>query len=225
MTIRLLSFLRETFADALGILRSPEGLKSLYGVSLYRNAVYLMLTSGTTAVLRFAFQVPQAPFHIAGEGTSAKLETNPLSKARGWMQRVPKEGVWSERSWYNLKLPEEIRNKKEKIARVIQALHPEILYAGVVGSSSYQLSLPVWGDKDKILRMLPKIRAGEEDFINVEIKKKRYERRDRKNYLVALVFEELLKCSVDLGEFEFDNVRLAKKLGLEELTRELEELP
>lgn len=79
-----------------------------------------MLTSGTTAVLGVVFQVPQAPFHIAEEGTSAKLETNPLSKARGWMQRVPKEGVWSERSGYSLKLPEEIRNKKEKIARVIE---------------------------------------------------------------------------------------------------------
>jgi len=55
--MRLLNFLRETFADALGILRSPEGLKSLYGVSLYRNAVYPMLTSRTTAVLGFAFWV------------------------------------------------------------------------------------------------------------------------------------------------------------------------
>ena len=189
--------------------------------------------------------------------------------------------MWSEWSGYNLKLPEEIRNEKEQIAGVIQALHPEILYAGVVGSSlvrkgrdidvvaiskgsdepslfhrgnvsvlllgkdwltyqkhrklptglipsilfkSIQLSLPVWGDKDKVLRMLPQIRVGEEDFINVEIKKKRYERRDRKNYLVALVFEELLKCSVDLSEFEFDNMRLAKKLGLEEVARELEGL-
>lgn len=58
----------------------------------------------------------------------------------------------------------------------------------------------------------------------MEIKRKRYERRDRKNYLVALVFEELLKRSIDLSEFEFDNVRLAKKLGLEEVARELEEL-
>jgi len=58
----------------------------------------------------------------------------------------------------------------------------------------------------------------------VEIKRKRYEGRDRKNYLVALVFEELLKRSIDLSEFEFDNVRLAKKLGLEEVARELEEL-
>ncbi len=55
--MRLLNFLRETFADALGLLRSPEGLKSLYGVSLYRNAVYLMLTSGVSAVLGFAFWV------------------------------------------------------------------------------------------------------------------------------------------------------------------------
>ena len=49
-TMKLLSFIKETLADAVGILRSPEGLKSLYGVSLYRNAVYLRLTSGTTAV-------------------------------------------------------------------------------------------------------------------------------------------------------------------------------
>lgn len=90
---------------------------------------------------------------------------------------------------------------------------------------SIQLSFPIWGDKDKILRILPQIRVREEDFINVEIKRKRYERRDRKNYLVALVFEELLKRSIDLSEFEFDNVRLAKKLGLEEVARELEELP
>jgi len=55
--MKLLNFLRETFADALSILRSPEGLKSLYGVSLYRNAVYLMLISGVSAVLGFAFWV------------------------------------------------------------------------------------------------------------------------------------------------------------------------
>jgi len=213
--------------------------------------------------------------------TSATLETNPPSKAQGWRQRVQKEAVWSERSGYNLKLPEQIRNEKEKIAGVIQALHPEILYAGVVGSSlarkgrdidvvaiskgsdepslfhrgnvsvlllgkdwltyqkhrklptglipsilfkSIQLSFPIWGDKEKVLRMLPQIRVREEDFTNVEIKRKRYERRDRKNYLVALVFEELLKRSIDLSEFEFDNVRLAKKLGLEEVARELEGL-
>ena len=34
--------------------------------------------------------------------------------------------------------------------------------------------------------------------------------------------EELLKCSKDLGEFEFDGVRLAKKLGLKEIAEELE---
>ena len=56
--MKLFNFLRETLADALNLLRSPEGLKSLYGVSLYRNAVYLMLNSGTTAVLGFAFWAP-----------------------------------------------------------------------------------------------------------------------------------------------------------------------
>lgn len=45
---------------------------------------------------------------------------------------------------------------------------------------------------------------------------KRYEQRDRKNYLVALIFEELLK-SGSIGEFEFDVVRLARKIGLKDI--------
>ena len=66
-------------------------------------------------------------------------------------------------------------------------LVPSILF------KSIQLSLPVYGDKEVILKRLPEIRVREVDFTNVEIKKKRYEQRDRKNYLVALIFEKLLK--------------------------------
>ena len=65
--MKLFNFLRETFADALGLLRSPEGLKSLYGVSLYRNAVYLRLTSGATAVLGFAFWVVVARLYSTSD--------------------------------------------------------------------------------------------------------------------------------------------------------------
>lgn len=51
-----LSFIRATFLDALGIVRSPrEGLKSLYGISLYRNTVYLMLNSAILAIAGFFF--------------------------------------------------------------------------------------------------------------------------------------------------------------------------
>ena len=88
---------------------------------------------------------------------------------------------------------------------------------------SIQHSLPVFGDKDEILKKLPEIRVREADFTNVEIKKKRYEQRDRKNYLVALIFEKLLK-SGSIGEFEFDRVQVAKKLGLKEIAVELEDL-
>jgi len=42
--------------------------------------------------------------------------------------------------------------------------------------------------------------------------------------LVAIVFEELLKRSEDLREFEFDNVRLARNLGLKEIAEELQRL-
>lgn len=96
-------------------------------------------------------------------------------------------------------------------------LVPSILF------KSIQLSLPVYGDKDEILKKLPEIRVREADFTNVEIKKKRYEQRDRKNYLVALIFEKLLK-SGSIGEFEFDGVRLARKIGLKEIAEELENL-
>ena len=96
-------------------------------------------------------------------------------------------------------------------------LVPSILF------KSIQLSLPVYGDKDEILKQLPEIRVREADFTNVEIKKKRYEQRDRKNYLVALIFEKLLK-SGSIGEFEFDGVRLARKIGLKEIAEELKNL-
>ncbi|MHC1623319.1 MAG: hypothetical protein ACXQTR_01860 [Candidatus Methanospirareceae archaeon] len=97
-------------------------------------------------------------------------------------------------------------------------LVPSILF------KSIQFSVPIFGDKDVILKMLPEIRVREVDFMNVEIKKRRYERRDRRNYLVALIFEELLRCSENLSEFEFDNVRLAKKLGLKGIAEELERI-
>ena len=96
-------------------------------------------------------------------------------------------------------------------------LVPSILF------KSIQLSLPVYGDKEEILKRLPEIRVSEVDFTNVEIKKKRYEQRDRKNYLVALIFEKLL-ISGSIDEFEFDGVRLARKIGLKEIAEELENL-
>ncbi len=55
--MRLLSFLTETFTDAIKALTSKEGLKSLYGVSLYRNAVYLMLSQLAAALSGFIFWI------------------------------------------------------------------------------------------------------------------------------------------------------------------------
>lgn len=51
-------FLKETYTDVLRIVCSPkEGIKSVYGVSLYRNAIYLMINSGLTAILGFVFWI------------------------------------------------------------------------------------------------------------------------------------------------------------------------
>jgi len=55
--MRLLSFLTETFTDAIKVLTSKEGLKGLYGVSLYRNAVYLMLSQLAAALSGFVFWI------------------------------------------------------------------------------------------------------------------------------------------------------------------------
>jgi len=63
-----LYFVKATFFDALRIVRSPEkGIKSLYGVSFYRNAVYLMLSSGVTAALGFVFWILAARFYSASD--------------------------------------------------------------------------------------------------------------------------------------------------------------
>mgnify|MGYP000223938372 CR=1 FL=1 len=106
----------------------------------------------------------------------------------------------------------------EKHEEMPTGLVPSILF------KSIQMSVPVLGEKNEILRILPRISVKEVDFVNVEIKKRRYEGRERKNYLVAIVFEELLKRSEDLREFEFDNVRLARNLGLKEIAEELQRL-
>ena len=57
MLKNILSFLISTFVDAFRLTHSPEELKSLYGVSLYRNAVYLMASSGVTVFLGFIFWI------------------------------------------------------------------------------------------------------------------------------------------------------------------------
>lgn len=51
------SFIKVTFGDAVRVLSSKNGIRSLYEVSLYRNAVYLMVTAVATAVLGLAFWV------------------------------------------------------------------------------------------------------------------------------------------------------------------------
>jgi len=112
------------------------------------------------------------------------------------------------REWLSYKKHEEMST----------GLVPSILF------KSIQMSVPILGEKNEILRILPRISVKEADFVNVEIKKRRYERREKKNYLVAIVFEELLKHSKDLHEFEFDHVRLARNLGLKEIAEELQRL-
>ena len=104
-----------------------------------------------------------------------------------------------------------VKHEKEPVGLV-----PSILFKAI------QMSIPVVGDKSRLC--IPEICVCEADFVNVEIKRKRYKGRDRKNYLVALIFEKLLESSSDLSEYCFDNLRLAKKLGMEEIYEELRDI-
>ena len=63
--MRLLSFVKETLVDAAKIFTSKEGLKSLYGVSLYRNAIYLVMTNLIGPPIGFAFWIVAARFYPA----------------------------------------------------------------------------------------------------------------------------------------------------------------
>ena len=65
-------FIKETLADAIKVLTSREGLKNLYGVSLYRNAVYLMLSSIVLGLTGFFFWVVAARLYpVEGVGLAS----------------------------------------------------------------------------------------------------------------------------------------------------------
>lgn len=57
-------FIKGGYADAFRLARHPwEGLKSLYGVSLYRNAVYLVVGTAVTDITAFVFWIIAARFY------------------------------------------------------------------------------------------------------------------------------------------------------------------
>lgn len=106
-------------------------------------------------------------------------------------------------SWLNYEIHE----------RMPMSLVPSVIF------KTLQLSRPIAGDKNSL--HLPKIKVCRADWINVEIKRNRFKEKCRKNYLVALIFEKLLERSPDLGMYEFNNVEMAKKLGLVNISKEL----
>ncbi len=57
-------FVKSAYADAIRLARHPrQGLKSLYGVSLYRNAGYLMVGTAITSITGFLFWMVAARFY------------------------------------------------------------------------------------------------------------------------------------------------------------------
>ena len=75
--IKPVLFVKETLAEATKVLTSREGLKNLYGVSLYRNAVYLMLNSAILAITGFFFWVLAARLYpVEGVGFASAAPFN-----------------------------------------------------------------------------------------------------------------------------------------------------
>jgi O-antigen/teichoic acid export membrane protein len=60
-------FVRETLVDARQVVVTREGVKSLYRVSLYRNAVYLVVNSAVNSLTGVLFWIAAARIYDAGE--------------------------------------------------------------------------------------------------------------------------------------------------------------
>ncbi|MDO9334317.1 MAG: oligosaccharide flippase family protein [Dehalococcoidales bacterium] len=68
------AFIKKVLSNTLGLPTSREGIKSLFRVSLYRNAVYLMLNSTMLALTGFFFWIAAArlyPTEVVGLASSA----------------------------------------------------------------------------------------------------------------------------------------------------------
>ena len=63
--IKRISLFKRTLCDVTRTLTTKKGIKMLYGVSLYRNAVYLMLDNAIPALSGFAFWVIAARLYSA----------------------------------------------------------------------------------------------------------------------------------------------------------------
>jgi O-antigen/teichoic acid export membrane protein len=95
-------FIKGGYADAFRLARHPrQGLMSLYGVSFYSNAVYLMITSAVNALVGFAFWLIAARFYsptdiglasaaIAGAAMLAMLAN--LGLGHGLIRFLPHSG-------------------------------------------------------------------------------------------------------------------------------------
>src|SRR4030042_3602740 len=68
-----IAFIKETIINAARVLTSKEEIEKLFRVSLYRNAIYLMLNSVTYSVSGFIFWIIAARFYTdveVGEGAA-----------------------------------------------------------------------------------------------------------------------------------------------------------
>ena len=93
-------------------------------------------------------------------------------------------------------------------------LVPSVLF------KSIDMSITLIGKKSAINH--DSIKACKADYLNVKIKKERYKDTNYKNYLVSIIFEKLLEKSPDLSLYSFDNIEMSKRVGLKNISYELE---
>jgi len=87
---KAINFLKSIYADAFRLARDPrQGLRAVHGVSLYRNAGYLIVSTGVTAVTGFVFWIIAArlyPVETVGIGSA-------IISALGLMAIFPELGL------------------------------------------------------------------------------------------------------------------------------------
>jgi len=75
---KLTVFIKDTVADAVKVLTTREGVKSLYRISLYRNAFYLLVSNLAVPAIGFVFWIIAARVYSTGDVGIASALTSAL---------------------------------------------------------------------------------------------------------------------------------------------------
>jgi O-antigen/teichoic acid export membrane protein len=135
---------KKTLVDGIRVLTSKEELKALFRVSLYRNAVYLMLNSAVTAVIGFVFWVLAARLYTAEE---VGLASAAIAVA-GFLVTLANFGL-------DFGLVRFLRNSGQKSNTLVNSCFTIGGLAAIVSSLIFLAGLNVWSPALIQLRQVP----------------------------------------------------------------------